>query len=112
MLWLLEYLRKASLVVVVVFAQTHLWLQMQVLILSCLMMVIGAGYIDARTSRFDKLMDNFNEVKLVFIMYHMVLFTDFVPAPETQNKIGFSCAAALVFGTAVNMLMLVLTPVK
>ena len=57
-------------------------------------------------------MDMFNEVKLILIMYHMMLFTDFVGDPETQHYIGFSCGAMLALGTLINMLMLFITPIQ
>lgn len=83
-----------------------------ILYMSSIAIIIGASFLNARNSSFDQRMDIFNEVKLIIIMYHMMLFTDFVPDPLTQEQIGFSVGGILVLGTAVNMLMLVLPPVR
>ena len=110
--WSMEYVRKASLALVVVLTPYQLWLQMFVLYMTCVGMIIIGGHIRVRTTRFAKGMGYFNEMKLILIMYHLMLFTDFVPAIETQDLIGFSCSATLILGTAVNMVMLVVTPSK
>ena len=85
---------------------------MFVLYMSSVMIIIATGFINVRTSSFDRKMDIFNEVKLIFVMYHMMLFTDFLPDPETQSQIGYSVAVIVVLGTLVNMTMLFITPIK
>jgi len=45
-------------------------------------------------------------------MYHMLAFTDFVPDPETQEQVGYSCSAILVLGTATNMYTLFIRPIR
>lgn len=84
---------------------------MFVLFMLSVAMIISGGYVNARESNFDKGMDTFNEVKLILIMYHMMLFTNFVPDIETQYLIGFSCSGFLIIGTAVNMFMLFASPI-
>ena len=70
------------------------------------------GHVErARTKSFDQKMDAFNEVKLILIMYHLILFTTFVPDPETKHEIGFSCLTILFIGLAVNMMMMFVRPV-
>ena len=44
-------------------------------------------------------------------MYHLMLFTMFVPEVETRNMIGFSCSVVLVIGTLANMVMLFVSPI-
>ena len=56
-------------------------------------------------------MNMFNEVKLILIMYHLMLFTMFVPEPEIKYKLGFSCASTVLAGLAVNMSMVVGQPI-
>lgn len=110
--WGLDYARKCCLALTVTFTLTHLWLQMFVLYMFSVALIIAAGHLDARKSRFDRQMDIFNEAKLIIIMYHLMLFTDYVPSPVTQEYIGFSCSGVLIGGTAINMGMLILTPIK
>mmetsp|Transcript_13181 Transcript_13181/g.17922 ORF Transcript_13181/g.17922 Transcript_13181/m.17922 type:complete len:291 (+) Transcript_13181:2003-2875(+) len=83
--WTLEYVRKGCLALVVVLTNEHLWLQMLTLFMLSILLIIVGGWTNARKDRFDRNMDMFNECKLIYIMYHMMLFTDFVPQPETQN---------------------------
>ena len=54
-------------------------------------------------------MDIFNEVKFIWIMYHVMLFsqTNLVINSETQFMIGHSCAGSLIIGTFVNFYVLV-----
>ena len=54
-------------------------------------------------------MDIFNEVKLIWIMYHVMLFsqTHLVINSETQFMIGHSCAGSLIVGTFVNFYVLI-----
>ena len=56
-------------------------------------------------------MDAFNEVKLIVIMYHMMCFTLFIQDPITKFNIGYSCFIFLVLGLAVNMTMLIVSPI-
>ena len=82
------------------------------LYMQSIMIIIAGGYIKIRKTNFDRNMDTYNEVKLIFIMYHMMLFTDFVPDPETQYRLGYSCSAALIAGTALSMTVLFVSPLK
>ena len=49
----MDYIRKVMLAVCVVFYQSHLWLQMFVLYMSCIAIIIVAGHIKARAKQFD-----------------------------------------------------------
>jgi len=75
-------------------------------------LTIAAGYTNARLTKFDQRMDIFNEVKLIVLMYHVVLFTAFVPEPKTKFIIGYSACAAISIGLVVNMTMMVVQPVR
>ena len=110
--WLLEYIRKIILGVVVVLTRTHFWLQLISLFMISIFIIIAAGYSDARDSRFNRNMDIFNEIKVMCIMYHLMLFTHFLPDPIVQNNLGLSCSIVLVLGTGINMVMLVSDPMK
>ena len=57
-------------------------------------------------------MDSFNEIKLIVLMYHMMLFTMAVPDPVIKYNIGYSACVFLVLGTCINMLILVISPIK
>ena len=55
-------------------------------------------------------MDAFNEIKLMFIAYHIMCFTPFVTDPLMQYNIGYSCFVFMVIGLAINMIMLFVAP--
>ena len=85
---------------------------MFMLYMTSVCIIISAGHIKVRVSAFDRNMDLFNEMKLIWLMYHLMLFTMFVPEVETRNVIGFSCCVVLVIGTIANMIMLFVSPIK
>jgi len=95
-----------------VIAREQLWLQSIYIILTSVVLISTANLTKARDSNFDRRMDIFNEVKLIFLMYHMILFTEFVHDFETKNHVGYSCAVFLMAGLATNMFMLVAQPVQ
>ena len=105
--WALDFLRKVTLCLAMTLARFHLWLQMFIFFMTAIMLIIAASYTEARKTAYDKKMDVFNEVKLIFLVYHMILFTAFVPDHETKFNVGYSCAVFLLAGVAANMLMLV-----
>ena len=76
---------------------------MLTLFYTSIMVIIAAGHIKARKNKFDTFLDIMNETKLIVIMYHMILFTDFVPEFETKHNIGYSCLATVCLGIAINM---------
>ena len=45
-------------------------------------------------------------------MYHIMLFTNFVPEPGTKELIGYSCCVFLVLGFSVNMTTLIVSPFR
>jgi len=75
------------------------------------MMVIAANHTQARNSEFDRRMDIFNDAKLIVLMYHMILFTEFVSDHKTKLYVGYSCVATLILSVSINMLMMIVQPV-
>jgi len=45
----------------------------------------------------------FNEAFVMFAIYHLVIFTDFVPDIETKYLMGWSCIAVTSFNMLVNL---------
>ena len=44
-----------------------------------------------------------NEIGVILVCYHMLLFTSFVPDPLLRYQIGYSCYAVTVFIILINM---------
>ena len=108
----MEYVRKISLALAVTMTQKYIWLQYMILCLSSTFLIILTGFLRTRQVRASNLMDRFNEAKLIVIMYHIICFTQFVPDPETQFLVGYSCMAVVISGLSINMIELVTQPVR
>ena len=80
--------------------------------LPSLILIVLVGYACARTNTFDRRIDYFNEVRLLLILYHILTFTALVPDAQAKFTMGYSCSAVLILGIAVNMVMLIVTPIK
>lgn len=110
--WLSNFVRSMLLVTAAVLFNKHFWLQMSILFNTSIFLIMIGGHINARKNKYDRNMDLFNEIKLIFIMYHMMLFTMFVSDVDLRVKIGYSCSFLVVFGLLVNMAKLIVTPFK
>ena len=99
-----DNLRKTTLCVMIVVLQKNFWAQFTVFFVTQTFMVAAAGFVQVRKSRSQQAMDFFNEMKLFAVMYHIMLFTDFVPGKDMQNQIGYSCIFTIAIGTIVNMI--------
>ena len=108
----LDYIRKTLLCVSVVMFQDHFWIQMTTMFVGTIGMIMVEEYVQPRTNNFTKRMDIFNEVKLTFILYHLMMFTDFVTDDEVKFNIGYSCFAVVTIGLFVNMSNLITTPIN
>ena len=58
------------------------------------------------------MIDIFNQMKLLLQLYHIIVFSSFVDDPLMKHYVGYSCCAVLVFGVAVNMIMMFYLPIK
>ncbi len=57
-------------------------------------------------------METFNEVMILFIMYTMMCFTDFVPEIETQYKVGYISCGLVVSHLLINISIMLKTSIK
>ena len=108
----MEYIRKVSLGSVIVFYREGIWLQFMILTLTSTALIIIAGFTNPQKTTYERRMERFNEVKLIFIMYHIICFTDFLPDPETTFLVGYSCILFVVGGLIINSFTLVTAPFK
>ena len=108
--WMGDLIRKAAIVTAVVYHTEYIWSQGLVLFMSSIFCIIINGYSNARNTKFRKRMDTFNEMILIVLMYHLLLFTMFVPDPETKFTIGYSCGAIVCLGLLIHMTILISGP--
>ena len=52
-------------------------------------------------------MELFNEVILVWIMYTIQCFPDFIPDPETKYYVGYISCGFVVFYLLVNVVLMI-----
>ena len=106
-----DNLRKTFLCTAIVIWKDSFWVQMVVFFATECFMLIASGFIRVRKNSYDAGMDLFNETKLIVIMYHIMMFTDFVPL-ESQDMVGISCIITIAVGTSVNMISLFSQPCR
>lgn len=75
--------------------------------MTCIVLIIVGGLTNPLKTRYESNMFYFNEVKLIFIMYHIVCFTDFIPDPETRFLVGYSCILFILGGLVINSYSLI-----
>ena len=109
--WAIDLLRRALLAIVLVLMHDHLWFQVLFAFNSSIFLIITIGYARARKTKSETMLDIFNELKLILIMYHVMLFTPLVPDSETKYQIGYSCCGALVVGVIINLLKMIFDPI-
>ena len=69
-------------------------------------MLIYLVYFRPLESKFLNIMEAFNEVTCILLMYHLQLFTDFVPLAETRSDLGISFITFISLNVAVHVFFL------
>ena len=80
--------------------------------MSTIALIIVGNYTNYRNSKFDQHVDTFNEVKLLVIMQHMLLFTPYVDDVNTKELMGYSCFAVVGIGLIINVVSVGIDPIK
>ena len=57
----------------------------------------------------DSKLEVFNEVTGLFLLYHLMCFTDMVPEPEDRYNIGYSFIAIAFINVAVHLILIIKT---
>ena len=66
-------------------------------------MIIYLVYWRPLNSHFANMMETFNEVTCVILMYHLQLFSDFVPEAETRSHVGTSFIVVIALNISVHL---------
>lgn len=74
--------------VILVFYIDFFWGQVALQLMTCTVMIIILQWSNLLDSKFATNMETFNEVITLFILYHLMCFSDFVPEPETRAEMG------------------------
>jgi hypothetical protein len=68
--------------------------------------IILIGIAEPFSEKIACFMEFFNEATIMLCCYHLFLFTDFVPSPETRYTMGFSLIGATSLNLAGNILVM------
>ena len=106
------YLRRLLIVVSLMWFQGFLVVQFFIYIKLLIVNVILLLYIKPYTTKGQNLMETINEVVAMLIMYHMFMFTDFVPDPTTRFQLGFSCIVFIAVHLLMNLSVIIVGSIK
>lgn len=98
----IEYCRKVSLCFIVTYFQKEGWLQLIGFFITTITLIIVSGLVKTRETGLQIKLDVLNESNLVVTVYHMMLFTMFVPEATTKHDIGTSCVLVIFLTLLIN----------
>ena len=69
-------------------------------------MVIYLLYFMPMQTKYLNLIEVFNELTCIVLMYHLQLFSDFVPSAETRSRLGISFIFFICLNVCVHIFFL------
>jgi len=63
-------------------------------------------------TKLSQVLEIFNEVMVIISVYHVLLFTDFVPNSEDKYMFGWSLCLMLVFQVLINLSIIIVCSLK
>ena len=84
-----------------------LWMQLAIQFIFSVFMVIYLTYFEPMESSFANRMEIFNECTCIFLMYHIMCFSDFVPQASTRSAIGVSFIVFIFLNVATHLCFMV-----
>ena len=82
------FVRRLIFAISAVYLQNFLWAQLAIQMMISVVMVMYLKTYKPMDSPFSNRMEVLNECTMIVLVYFLMLFTDFVPNPETRNNIG------------------------
>ena len=79
--WTFDLFRRVLLAYTLVFWNDQLWIQTVALQSTTLSFMVIICFIRARISRYDRMIDIFNQAKLLLLLYHIIVFSSLVGDP-------------------------------
>lgn len=79
----------------VIFFPTHIISQYMTLVMSGIFTIILIGFGKPFQSKWRNFFEAAEEYSIIFLMYHMFCFTDWLPDPELQHNIGYSLVTCI-----------------
>ena len=97
------FLKRFILCVSLVFLQDFFWGQIALQMAFTTFMLFFLQWVRPLESKFDRLMESFNEFMTLTVLYLLMYFSDFNPDPDFKNSLGFVYIADVVIFTAVHL---------
>jgi len=91
-----------------VYLERWSYLQIMGLMYLSMAVIIILGLSEPFKTKKANRIEIFNEVSTMFVVYHLMIFTDFVPKVETKFLMGYSVIGVTSFNMLINMLMVLL----
>jgi len=98
-----DKLRKLWLVYILVYMQANVYQSLLMANYQALMMSIVMGHVRPYTEQRHTRIELFNEFTALVVLYHLNLFTDYVPQVEIREYIGRSLSVVICGNLAVNL---------
>ena len=95
--------RRAIFIFSVIVSPEFLWMQLFAQFCISVAMVIYLVWWKPLNSHFANIMETFNEITCIVLMYHLQLFSDFVPSAETRSKLGTSFLIVFILNVSVHL---------
>ena len=95
--------RRACFIFAVIVISEFLWMQLALQYLFSVFLIIYLTYFKPLDSLFQNRMETFNECTCIFLMYHLMCFSDFVPSAATRSALGISFITFIFFNVSVHL---------
>ena len=98
--------RRLLLGILVVYSRDTLYWQIMGLVYQTVVALIIVGQTWPLETKTGNKMEFFNETMIMFVMYIMICFTDFMPDREVRNILGYLCMVVVGSHIGVNIVFM------
>lgn len=100
-------IRRFIMATMVVFLREYLFAQILIKALSIIFACYLISYVEAFALPERRRFEYFNEVVIMFVLYNMICFSNFVPDVEARYTIGFFCIFIVSLHLGINLFLIV-----
>ncbi len=95
--------RRLLFVFICIFMKEWPFLQIIILFYQCLLMLIYLGSVKPFIHSYMNNLEKFNEITILAVSYHLLVFSDYVESLEIKFYCGYSIIALTCFNIFINM---------
>lgn len=104
---IIHFVRRLLIGLTLVLSPSNFWVQLATQMFVSSAFIILVGWVQPFDSRLANRMEMFTECVTLGTLYLLLVFTDFVPLPETRYSMGFVFIALIMIFAAVHIGVLV-----